>query len=77
MRWGYDPDTWTLVDFHSGCAAFAAPVEPEEDGGPIRFQSGLGYDRPSARAAAVSRSELISGRRSHVVDSLCVGDLIE
>lgn len=73
--WGYSPRTWGLVYFTSGCAAFAAPEFPGED--EVTYEYGLGHSRPDSEAAAITKSENTSGLRSHVVDTVCVGDLIQ
>ncbi|MGB3697670.1 MAG: serine/threonine-protein kinase [Gordonia sp. (in: high G+C Gram-positive bacteria)] len=73
-RWGYDSRTWSIAYFDSGCAGFARPIGGEST---AAYQSGLGRDRRLAAETAVAKSERISGRRSHIVDVLCVGDRIE
>lgn len=75
-RWGYDPRSWVLVSFTSGCAAIAAPTTAPDPATP-GYVAATSFDRPSAQQAAIGQSEQRAGLPSHSVDTLCVGDYIK
>ncbi|WP_442905141.1 serine/threonine protein kinase [Gordonia sp. MMO-8] len=75
-RWGYDPRSWVLVSFTSGCAAIAAPMSAPDPVAP-GYVAATSFDRPSAQQAAIGQAEQRSGLPSHSVDTLCVGDYIK
>lgn len=72
QKWNFNPQTWSLAYFDSGCASFARPIEAAA--GRFAYQSGLGPDRRVAEATAVAKSEQLAHSPSRVVDTLCVGD---